>query len=279
MVSEPHPFLLSISSSSRRRHAHAERLVDDLGLGQALERQADLHRAAGHGERQRRLGQLDAALGRHAARARRPPAPARAGGSPRSARAAPGGGSRAPRTRRTPPASRRRDRAARWCRPRCGRAPRRRRPRAAPPSAPPPPPRAARRRRRTGPPWRRSSSRPRPSCSPPPPRSGRATWRGSRPRTNARSAAAIRSSRVCSRRSARVRRSRCHTVGILIPTVSEMQLSRRSRPARTANGRALRVLDQREAAAVGHVDRAEERRCRRRPAPSAIVASTSSTAK
>ena len=112
--------------------------------------------------------------------------PARAGGSPRSDRAAPGGGSRAPRTRRTPPATRRRDRAAH----RVGRDPvepadgssasssticassRRR---------------AARRRRRTGPPWTRSSSRPRPSCSPPTPRSGRATWRGSRlPRSSGR---------------------------------------------------------------------------------------------
>ena len=42
--------------------------------------------------------------------------------------------------------------------------------------------RGARRRRRTGPPWRRSSSRPRPWCSRPRRRRRRARWRGSRRR-------------------------------------------------------------------------------------------------
>ena len=213
VISEPHRFSPLDLVQQQVGHPHAERLVDDLRLRQALERQADLHRAAGHGEPQGLFGQLDAALGGHALERagdrhlqppvdlREPPAQLRvadhvrpeleedrqpavvaidAAGRVRRDAVEPGGGV----ARRT-----------------------------APRSAPPRPLPAARRRRRTGPPWRRSSSRPRPSCSPPPPRSGRARWRGSRRSTNARSAAAIRSSRVCSRRSARVRRA------VAIPSV------------------------------------------------------------
>ena len=206
VVSEPHRCPSRSRPGAAGPSARAERLVDDLRLRQPLERQADLHRAAGHGECRASSGSS----------------------APRSAATRSSAAAIGTCTRRWISANRSRssgwridvrpeleehrqpavvaiDRAARVGRD-AVESRRRRQPRTARPSAPPRPRHAARRRRRTGPPWRRSWSRPRPSCSPPPPRSGRARWRGSRRPRTARSAAAIRSSRVCSRRSVRVRR-------------------------------------------------------------------------